>query len=119
MVEADESSYRTLREICAHLKIPYGTHKEGGWVPHVLRHNFATEIVQVTDIETAKSLTGHTGTHILTYLQTDEKRQRAAMNKREGKEINKVLVELYNQIKNGSIDVSAFVEKVGYLIKNG
>jgi hypothetical protein len=45
LVEADESSYRTLREICAHLKIPYGTHKEGGWVPHVLRHNFATEIV--------------------------------------------------------------------------
>jgi hypothetical protein len=64
-------------------------------------------------------LTGHTGTHILTYLHTDEKRQREAMNKREGKEIKKTLTELYKEIKNGSIDVSAFIEKVGYLIKNG
>ncbi|HEY0461265.1 MAG TPA: tyrosine-type recombinase/integrase, partial [Pyrinomonadaceae bacterium] len=117
--KADESSYRTLKQACEHLKIPYGTHKEGGWVPHDLRHNFATEIVQVTDIETAKSLTGHSGAHILRYLHTDEKRQRAAMNKREGKEIRQVLIDLYNEIKSDKIDVSTFVEKVGYLIKNG
>lgn len=117
--EPTESYYRTLKAVCGHLKLNYGTHKEGGWVPHDLRHNFATEIVRVTDIETAKSLTGHTGNHILTYLHTDEKRQREAMNKREGKELKVVLTELYNQVKNGNIEHSAFVEKVEYLIKNG
>lgn len=69
--------------------------------------------------KTAKSLTGHTDTHILTYLYADEKHRREAMNKREGKELKKDLIELYNQIKNGNIDVSVFVEKVSYLIKNG
>jgi integrase len=117
--KTNESVYRTLREACVSLGINYGTHKAGGWVPHDLRHNFASEIIQVTDIETAKSLTGHTGTHILTYLHTDEKRQRAAMNRREGKDVEKILIALYNDVKNGSMDVSAFVEKVGFLIKNG
>jgi integrase len=117
--KADESSYRTIKKACEHLKIPYGTHIEGGWVPHDLRHNFATEIVRVTDIETAKSLTGHTGAHILRYLHTDEKRQRQAMNRREGKEVKDVLINLYNQIKSDKIDVSTFVEKVSYLITNG
>lgn len=117
--KADESSYRTLKKVCEHLEIPYGTHSEDGWVPHDLRHNFATEIVQVTDIETAKSLTGHSGAHILRYLHTDEKRQRAAMNRREGREMKEVLTDIYNQVKSDKIDVSTFVEKVGYLIKNG
>jgi integrase len=117
--KADESSYRALKNACAHLKIPYGTHSEDGWVPHDLRHNFATEIVRVTDIETAKSLTGHSGAHILRYLHTDEKRQRAAMNKREGRELKETLTNLYNEIKGGNIDVSTFIEKVEYLIKNG
>ncbi|HEY0429028.1 MAG TPA: tyrosine-type recombinase/integrase [Pyrinomonadaceae bacterium] len=114
-----ESYYRTLKTVCGHLKLNYGTHKEGGWVPHDLRHNFATEIVRVTDIETAKSLTGHTGMHILTYLHTDEKRQREAMNKREGKELKAVLTELYNQTRNGNIEISAFIEKTINLIRNG
>jgi len=114
-----ESYYQTLKTVCGHLKLNYGTHKEGGWVPHDLRHNFATEIVRVTDIETAKSLTGHTGTHILTYLHTDEKRQRQAMNKREGKELKAVLTELYNQTRSGNIELSVFIEKTVNLIRNG
>jgi integrase len=117
--EPTESSYRTLKRVCEKLELNYGTHKKGGWVPHDLRHNFATEIVRVTDIETSKSLTGHTGTHILTYLHTDEKRQREAMNKREGKEIKVVLTELYKETKNGNIELPVFLERVGYLIKNG
>jgi site-specific recombinase XerD len=114
-----ESYYRTLKTVCGHLGLNYGAYKEDGWVPHDLRHNFATEIVRVTDIETAKSLTGHTGNHILTYLHTDEKRQRQAMNKREGKELKAVLTELYNQTRSGSIELSAFLEKTVNLIRNG
>lgn len=117
--KANESIYKVLRKACDELGIAYGTFTEGGWVPHDLRHNFSTEIVRVTDIETAKSLTGHSGPHILTYLHTDEKRQREAMNRREGKDLTATLTELYNQVKTGSINLSSFVEKTRSLIRNG
>jgi len=48
-----------------------------------------------------------------------QKRRRQAMNRRAGKEVSEVLINLYNQIKSGKIDVSTFVGKVSYLIKNG
>jgi len=115
----DESSYRALKKACEHLEIPYGAYTEGGWVPHDLRHNFATEIVRVADLATAKSLTGHTGQSIFTYLHTDEKRQREAMNRREGKEVSKVLSDIYNEVKSNKTDVEAFVTRVGSLIRNG
>jgi hypothetical protein len=41
----------------------------------------------------------------------------APINKRDGKEIDKLLTALYNKVKNGNIDVSAFVRKAGFLIK--
>lgn len=41
------------------------------------------------------------------------------MNKREGKEIKVALTELYKEIKNGNIELPVFLERVGYLIKNG
>lgn len=115
----NESDYKTLKKICAQLDIPYGQFTEGGFVPHDLRHNFSTEISRLTDIETAKQLTGHTGTHILTYLHTDEGRMREAVRRREGREMRDDLTELYNQIKDGRITLSAFLEKAESLIKNG
>lgn len=115
----NESDYKTIKKICNDLKIPYGTFTDGGFVPHDLRHNFSTEIIRVTDIETAKQLTGHTGQHILTYLHTDEKRLREAMNRREGVDVKEILTELYNDIKNGNIELRAFLEKAESLIKNG
>ena len=48
-----ESNYRTLKEICEDLEIPYGRYKDGGFVAHDLRHNFGTEILRESDIETA------------------------------------------------------------------
>lgn len=114
-----EGDYKTLKYVCGKLNISYGSFVEGGFVPHDLRHNFASEIIQVTDIETAKSLTGHTGGHIMTYLHTDEKRMREAMNRREGFEIKEKLTELYNLVKDDKINLSAFLERAESLIKNG
>ena len=115
----NESDYKTLKRICAELNIPYGAFTDGGFVSHDLRHNFSTEIIRVTDIETAKSLTGHTGNHILTYLHTDEKRMREAMNRREGVDVKEVLTSLYNEIKNGNMELRTFLERAEILIKNG
>lgn len=107
-----ESNYRTLKEICETLDIPYGRFTEGGFVAHDFRHNFATEISQVTDIETAKSLTGHTGTEIFTYLHTNRDRQREAVRKREKFDFDGELEEIFDQIKGGKLRKKEFVEKV-------
>lgn len=113
--EPQESDYRTLKTICAKLDISYGRYKSGGFVPHDLRHNFATEIVQVTDIETAKSLTGHTGDEIFTYLHTNEKLQREAVERRERRDRTKEIVDLYKAARRGKIRLKKFVEKIKIL----
>lgn len=113
-----EGAYKTLKRVCEKLNIPYGNFTDGGFVPHDLRHNFASEIIRVTDIETAKSLTGHTGEHILTYLHTDEGRMRQAMRRREGTDFTEELTALYNETKNGNIELRSFLERVDFLIKN-
>lgn len=81
-------------------------------VAHDLRHNFASEIARVTDIETAKSLTGHTGNEIFTYLHTTEKLQREAVARREKRDFKSELTEIYKAVKNDKISVEEFLEKV-------
>jgi integrase len=105
-----EANYRTLREICKDLDIPYGRYTDGGFIGHDLRHNFATEISQVTDIETAKSLTGHTGTEIFTYLHTDRKRQREAIRKREKIDYTSELDKIFEAVQKEEITKEKFAE---------
>lgn len=109
------SDYRALKKVCKKLGIPYGRYTDNGFVPHDLRHNFATEIVQVTDIETAKSLTGHTGNEIFTYLHTNEKLQREAIERRERRDRTKEIVEIYKQVRRGKMKVKKFVENIKIL----
>ena len=115
----DEYSYQIIKEACKEIGLNYGTFADGGFVPHDLRHNFATDITRVTDIETSKNLTGHSGDHILTYLHTDEIRMREAIRKREGYDRKEILTALYNDVKDGIIEIRDFVERVENLIKNG
>jgi integrase len=107
-----EANYRTLREVCKDLDIPYGKFEEGGFIAHDLRHNFATEISQVTDIETAKSLTGHTGNEIFTYLHTNQQRQREAVRKREKVDYNGELGALFDAVLEKEISREKFIENV-------
>lgn len=110
--EPVESDYRTLKNVCNALGIIYGRYNDGGFVPHDLRHNFASEIIRHTDIETAKNLTGHTGNEIFTYLHTDERKMAAAVAKREGRELVKQLIEVYKDVRRGKIKARRFVEIV-------
>jgi integrase len=107
-----EANYRTLREICKDLDIPYGRFTDGGFVAHDLRHNFATEISQVTDIETAKSLTGHSGTEIFTYLHTNQQRQRDAVRKREKIDYDGELNQIFEAVQKKKMTREKFVENV-------
>ncbi|MET0753723.1 MAG: tyrosine-type recombinase/integrase [Pyrinomonadaceae bacterium] len=107
-----EANYRTLREVCKDLDISYGRFTDGGFVAHDLRHNFATEISQVTDIETAKSLTGHTGNEIFTYLHTNQQRQREAVRKREKRDYTSELDKLFEAVQKKKITKEKFAEIV-------
>jgi integrase len=113
-----ESDYRTMKTLCEKLQINYGRYKAGGFVPHDLRHNFVTEVMRVTDIETARTLTGHSSNEILTYLHTDESRQREAISKRENKDSKIEIVELYKGVKRGKIKLKTFINEVRKLGKN-
>lgn len=110
--EVQNSDYRTLKTVCATLGIKYGKFTENGFVGHDLRHNFASEIIQVTDIETAKSLTGHTGTDIFTYLHTTERQQREAVGRREKRDRKVDLTNLYNLVITDQIDVAQFLRAI-------
>ena len=103
--EPIHSNYRTLKSICEDLKIAYGRYKDDGFIPHDLRHVFATSISQVTDIETAKSLTGHTGTEIFTYLHTNQQRQREAVRKRDRIDYNAALEKVFEAFKKGKLEL--------------
>lgn len=107
-----ESHYRHLKKTCEHLKIPYGGRRENGFVLHDARHNFATAIVKLTDIETARELTGHAGEEILTYLHTSEDDLIRAMRAFEGSDVREVLQTIFEQVRAKKLDFEKFVERI-------
>lgn len=116
--EANNGDYAALKIVAEKLGINYGKRKESGFILHDLRHNFATEIIRHTDIETAKNLTGHTGNEIFTYLHTDENKMRAAVRRREGLDRQRQLVEIYKAVRRGQIKARRFVELIGKIAEN-
>ena len=111
------SDYRALKKACQTLGIAYGRYTDHGFIPHDLRHNFATEIIQVTDIETAKSLTGHTGNEIFTYLHTNEKLQREAINRRERRDQTKEIIGIYKEVRRGKMKAKQFVAEIKKMLQ--
>lgn len=108
-----ESEYRTLREVSKKLDINYGRFKDGGFVIHDLRHNFGSEIIRNTDIETARELLGHSNIEQTgDYLHTDENRLREAMRRRDGYESKIEMVKIYKAVRRGKMNVKRFIETV-------
>lgn len=108
-----ESNYRTLKEICEHLKIPYGRSIDGGFVAHDLRHNFGTEILRESDIETARELLGHSNiSQTSTYAHTSADRLREAVRKRDKIDYDDVLKKIFEAVKKGDLDEAEFGVKI-------
>ena len=108
-----ESNYRTLKEICEHLKIPYGRFTDGGFVAHDLRHNFGTEILRESDIETARELLGHSNiSQTSTYVHTSADRLREAVRKRDKIDYDGELERIFEAVKKGEFDGAEFAEKI-------
>lgn len=113
-----ESNYRTLKNICEDLKIPYGRFTDGGFVSHDLRHNFGTEILRESDIETARELLGHSNiTQTGTYVHTSNERLREAVRKRDKIDYNSELEKIFEAVKTGEINQPEFNEQIKKLFK--
>ncbi len=111
--EPIESNYRTLKEVCKDLKIPYGRYADGGFVAHDLRHNFGTAILQESDIETARELLGHSNiAQTSTYVHTSTERMREAVRKRDKIDYNVELKKVFGDVKNGDLDLTTFTAKI-------
>lgn len=112
------SDYRTLKTVCADLDISYGRYTEAGFVPHDLRHAAGTEIVRVTDIESARIYLGHSNIKQTTaYLHTDAERLKEAVRKRDELkkkkiDVEKALKSVYKKVKNNELDETNFIENI-------
>jgi len=113
-----ESNYRTLKNICEDLKIPYGRFTDGGFVSHDLRHNFGTEILMNSDIETARELLGHANiAQTSTYVHTSAERLRDAVMKRDKIDYDSELQIIFEAVKTDSINAQEFREKIRKLFR--
>lgn len=108
-----ESNYRTLKEVCEDLNIPYGRYKDGGFISHDLRHNFGTDILRHSDIETARELLGHSNiSQTGTYVHTSNDRLREAVRKRDKIDYNTELHKVFEEVKKGIVDFPKFTTKI-------
>lgn len=113
-----ESNYRTLKTICEDLKISYGRFTDGGFVSHDLRHNFGTEILRGSDIETARELLGHSNiSQTSTYVHTSAERLRDAVRKRDKIDYDTELEKIFEAVKKNKIKQPEFNEKIKILFR--
>lgn len=115
--EPNESDYRALKTVCQKLNIPYGRFTDGGFIPHDLRHNFASEVIRHTDIKTAQEFLGHSNIQQTNdYLHTTETQMREAIQRRDGIDLTSAVIEIYKDVKRGKIKARKFVERVKFLV---
>lgn len=105
-----ESHYRTLKEVCEQLKIPYGKNVAGGFIMHDLKHNFASDMSQHTDIQTLRELTSNSSDSINVYLHTNKKRMKDAMRKMEKMDLDGELRAIFDEVKADRISRGKFIE---------
>lgn len=85
---------------------------------HDLRHNFGTEILRESDIETARELLGHADiSQTGTYVHTSNERLREAVRKRDRIDYNSELENIFKEVKKGTLKQQEFTEKITKLFK--
>jgi integrase len=108
-----EANYRTLKRVCEKLKIPYGAFTDGGFVTHDLRHNFGTEILRETDVETARILLRHSNiSQTGTYAHTSNDRLKEAVRKRDKIDYEGELKNFFKLVENGQITEPDFIKEI-------
>lgn len=103
--------YKILKEAVEQAGLTWGREGIDSVTFHSLRHSFITRLVQVTDIATAASFSGHThGSEMIPlYSHASPDSRRKAMAAMYGKKDVKRLSEIYERVRSGEMDLEAFV----------
>jgi len=107
-----------LKKVCEDLSIPYGRFTDGGFVAHDLRHNFGTEILRESDIETSRKLLDHSNiSQTAIYIHTSTDRLREAIRKRDKTDYLSELRQVSQEVKKGKLKQVDFIEKMRKLFR--
>jgi len=106
--------YSVLRAACTECGIEYGRESIDGVTFHATRHSFTTRLVEVTDLATAQSFTGHANKQMIAYYShASDGSRRAAMERMYGENRLEKIIRILMDFKKGVIDV----ETAGKLIE--
>ncbi|MDQ3748044.1 MAG: site-specific integrase [Acidobacteriota bacterium] len=111
--------YPILARACKANKIPYGRDTDDGIVFHTTRHSFVSRLMQVTDIATAQSYSGHqSNEQLLHYAHTNDESRKQAMAKLYGTAGDldlKKLKKIFDKVKAGKMTFEKFYNEIGLL----
>lgn len=106
--------YKILRSAVEAAGLVYGRSAMDGITFHRARHSFITRLVQVTDIATAASFSGHSdGAMVVHYSHASKESRREVMEKLYGAEIDlEKLRQFYDKVVAGNLSFEEFSEAV-------
>ena len=110
--------YAVLRAACAECGLEYGRASIDGVTFHATRHSFTTRLIEVTDLATAQSYTGHANKQMIAYYShaSDDSR-RTAMQRMYGSDQHEKLLGILKEVEAGATDPETAAAAIGQLFK--
>lgn len=109
--------YSVLRDACNECGIEYGRESIDGVTFHSTRHSFTTRLVEVTDLATAQSFTGHANKQMIAYYShASDGSPKAAMERMYGSDRRRTLRLILTDLKSGVIELIEAIESIEKLL---
>lgn len=110
--------YSVLRAACTECGIEYGRESIDGVTFHATRHSFTTRLVEVTDLATAQSFTGHANKQMIAYYShASDGSRKAAMERMYGSDKHEKLIEILINLRGGSVDLERAARSIEMLVE--
>lgn len=107
--------YSLIKEAVTSAGLRYGTKYPDGITFHTNRHSFTSRLIQVTDLATAASFTGHSNKEmVLYYSHSSSASRQTAMRKLYGKKqmTDEDLMEIFVKVREGQMPFADFKRSV-------
>ena len=102
---------KVLKRAIVAAGLPYGRNVPGGITFHSNRHSFTTRLVQVADLATAASFTGHASREMVAYYShASDGSRKAAMARLYGNEDR--LRSIWERTRSGALEFEAFAAEI-------
>ena len=107
---SDATFRAVIKQACSDAGITYGRGLIDGVTFHSTRHSFTTRLVQVADIATTASLTGHSDKEMVAYYaHASDASRRAAWRSLYGGELDaENLRDLFERVRSGECNFEQF-----------